>query len=260
MYTRPEEYDLENRNWTQDVRFYARQAKRWGGPVLELGCGTGRIALEIARSGLEVTALDRSKPMLDWARQKAERARLRVSFLRSDMRQTRLWGQSSRAVPRPAGRLRLVTRFGTILLPFNTLQHLTELDSVRSLFRRVRSHLAPGGRFLLDVYNPDLQRLQDGKRPRKLGSYVLPRTGERVVVTETHRYEPQTRINHVRTEYRAKLRTLYVLRDRLRVFFPSELDRLLESCGLRVENRYGDFGRRPFRRRSRFQVLVCGKL
>ena len=67
-------------SWRQaDIRFYIEEAQKSGGPILELGCGTGRISIPIAKAGIEVVGIDISKPMLDLARSKAKKAGLKIS-------------------------------------------------------------------------------------------------------------------------------------------------------------------------------------
>ncbi len=236
-YADPRRYDLENLGWTKDIRFYLRQVRRLGGPVLELGCGTGRIALALARAGLEVTGLEISPGMLSLARAKARRAGLPIRWVLGDMR-----------------RLALGREFKAILLPFNGIQHLREDRSLKALLRGVWSHLAPGGRFLMDVDNPRLDRLLES-RPRVIARY---RDRNRWVrVTEAHAYDPGSRINRVTWRHQAHNEAVYLERSRLRVFFPEELDDVLRRAGFEVLSRLGDFAGRPFRKDSTYQILIC---
>ena len=132
----------------QDVGFFVELARQSGGPVLEIGCGTGRVLLPVASAGLEITGLDSSASMLDVCREKlAQQPRevqARVELLQADMRQFDL------------GR-----EFPLVTLPFRPFQHLITVEDQLACLRAVRRHLAPGGRLAMDLFNPSLPHLSD---------------------------------------------------------------------------------------------------
>ena len=117
--------------------FLAELASR--GRVLELACGTGRIAIPLAEHGLEVTGIDYSEPMLSLARSKADGRQVKVEWIRDDIRRF------------DTGR-----QYGSVLLLHNALWHLHDLEEC---IRCVRRHIAPGGYFILDVFVPGLEIL-----------------------------------------------------------------------------------------------------
>ncbi|MCX7784388.1 MAG: class I SAM-dependent methyltransferase [Meiothermus sp.] len=128
-------YHLQYQRYTDDLEFYPRLALDYGGPVLELGAGTGRVAWAIARQGVEVWALE---PALQMRRLGAKHTRgLGVKWLAGDMRL-----------------LKLKRQFPLIIAPFNALMHLYTLDEQDAMLEGVRAHLEAGGRFAFDVYNP----------------------------------------------------------------------------------------------------------
>lgn len=130
-----ERYDRLESGRPGDTDFYVGLARSVAQPVLELGCGTGRVALRIARAGVEVVGLDRSEKMLAVARLKAEGV-VGISFVRADMRS-----------------FALSRRFGLVCIPFHSFAHLlTDDDQLQSL-RRCRDHLLPDGRLVLDLPN-----------------------------------------------------------------------------------------------------------
>ena len=118
--------------------FWVEQAEETGGSVLELACGTGAIAIPLARAGHYVTGLDLSEPMLAEARRKARAAGVQVDWRHGDIRDFRL------------GR-----RYSLIILASNVLCHLLDLPSLEDCLGRVREHLASDGRFVLSVFVPD---------------------------------------------------------------------------------------------------------
>jgi len=144
-------YDEEDAPRDQgDVDFYlalAREAAAAGQPVLELAVGTGRVAVAVAKAGVEVVGLDLSPAMLAVARRKA--AGLNLTLVEGDMADFEL------------GR-----RFGLVYIPFRSFLLLTSVEQQRSCLACVRRHLEPGGRFALNFFNPDLPLAQAGSRPR----------------------------------------------------------------------------------------------
>lgn len=138
-----------------DVPFYLELARSTGGPVLELGCGTGRVLLSIARAGIAVDGVDNSVPMLDRLRRKLEleagQDRERVSVYEGDMRNFR----SQR-------------KFALVIIPFRPLQHMYNVKDQLAALRTAAFHLRDGGLLAFDVYYPRFDKLNSG-----LGQEVL---------------------------------------------------------------------------------------
>ncbi|MFN2432599.1 MAG: class I SAM-dependent methyltransferase [Gemmatimonadota bacterium] len=126
-----------------DVAFYLDQARRAGGPVLEAGAGTGRIAWPLARAGFRTVALERSAAMLRVARGKAHEhpadVRRRLRFVRGDIR-----------------RFELGRRFPLVLVTFRTFQMLLTPADQRAALATLRRHLTRGGTLVLDLFDPRL--------------------------------------------------------------------------------------------------------
>lgn len=139
-------YDLDFEDFDDDVTMYRELAQRQRGAVLELACGTGRVAVELARAGLEVVGVDLSAGMLDVAR---ERTRgLPVELVEGDIRTVRL------------GR-----RFGTVLIPLGSLQHLESAGEVVEALATVAAHLDEDGIAIVDVEAPQPEDFTSGPRP-----------------------------------------------------------------------------------------------
>jgi SAM-dependent methyltransferase len=139
-------YDPWSRSVTEDVGFYVDEALAAGGPVVELGVGTGRIAVPIARAGVNVIGVDSSPGMLDLARAAAEEAGVadRIDLRLGDLRE-----------PPVAERVPLV------ICPFRSLLHMeTEAEKLRAL-RAARALLAEGGRFVFDVFSPSREDIEE---------------------------------------------------------------------------------------------------
>jgi SAM-dependent methyltransferase len=174
--------------------------------------------------------------MLDTARAKARGAGVDVRFFEADMRSFHLPGE-----------------FSTVLIPGNSLLHLSTLDDLMQCFRSVRRHLAPNGRLVFDISKWDLAML--GRDP--VQRYPVLTVND-ITIEETATYDAAEQIRHV-VWYLSKPSTpdFRVIEYGLRVIFPQELLLLLDTAGFRVVARYGEFTREPFTSASPRQVYVC---
>jgi SAM-dependent methyltransferase len=227
-YDDPDYYDLAYRDRRRDVRYYVSLAKALGGPVLEYGAGNGRIALPVARAGIEITGVDASAPMLESQKarlaKEAAAVRRRVRVVRGDMRT-----------------LRLRRRFALVIAPFNAILHLYERPDIEAFFARVREHLAPGGRFVFDFSLPvpsDLDR--DPNRPVRAPGF---RQGGRFVrYTERFEYHPLRQLLVIWMEFEPKDGSEgWVVPLSHRQFFPREMEALLHYNGFSQIELTADF-------------------
>jgi SAM-dependent methyltransferase len=244
-------YDYEYRRRRSDTTFYRNLARRLRAPwVLDLACGSGRLALPLARDGRTVVGLDLSHAML--VRCVARRARLgqaarqRLHLIEADMR-----------------RFALRQRFPLIVCAFNAFEHLYTRVDVAACLRAVRTHLAPGGRFAFDVQNPDLRWLtRDPDRHWGRTRFRHPKSGVRLEYTTNHIYDPISQIAVIRFHYRPvdgpqsdePPRSVLLTQ---RKFFPAELEALLAANGFSVEQRYGGFAGEPLLGDSESQVVIA---
>jgi SAM-dependent methyltransferase len=232
-------YDAVN-HFTNDVPLYQKWARKAGGTVLELCCGTGRITIPLAKAGLQITGLDFTDSMLERAKEKSASAGVQVEWIRGDMRQFNL------------GRT-----FSGILIPFNSLQNTYTLSDVEDVFRCIKNHLQPGGLFVFTVFNPSLEIIVDRSRNPVVWTRKLP-DGRTLKVTESCRYDSAIQVNHVTWEHEWEgSPTTVVERLDMRCFYPLELDALLKYNGWRVVHKFGDFQEGPFTAESASQIYVC---
>jgi SAM-dependent methyltransferase len=228
-YDDPDYYDKAYGSRRDDVAYYVRLARLSGGPVLEYGVGTGRIALELARAGVAVTGIDRSAPMLDGLARRLSReppeVRRRVRVALGDMRTTRLR-----------------RRFPLVIAVFNTVLHLTERRDVEEFFARVKSHLAPGGRFVFDFSIPHADYL--GADPaRRFGAPRFRHPSRGVVrYGERFEYDSIRQVLRMELEFSPLDGSLpWVVPLTQRQFFPEEMDALLHYNGFTDRVWSGDF-------------------
>jgi SAM-dependent methyltransferase len=218
--------------------FYGALASEARGPVLELACGTGRLSNALAAKGIDVTGLDLSAAMLRRAKLKARRLAVAPSFVRGDMRSFTV------------GR-----RFELILLTCSSLSHMTSHADVLAVLRRIRRHLAPGGLFAFDVANPQLRELAGlaDRGPRWISAAPGYAAQEELID-----YDPVSQIQRVGwTVCGGMDGPVSIAPLALRNFFAQELELLLDSAGLALVARYGDFERAPFSAESPHQVCLA---
>lgn len=201
-----------------------------GGSALELGIGTGRVALPLAARGVEVHGIDASEAMLD--RLRAKEGADNLSLIQGDFADFEL------------GR-----RFDLVYVVFNTLFSLGDQESQVRCFRAVADHLAPGGRFLLECFVPDLGRFDRGQR---LAVTDIEAEGVRL---EASLHDP------VRQKVKARVITLTEAGSRFyplqaRYCWPSELDLMARLADLRLEHRWGGWNAEPFTAASGSHVSV----
>lgn len=236
-------YDADNNMHPGDFPFYLAAAKKAKGPVLELACGTGRLVIPLAKAGIDITGLDVAGPMLAQAREKAAKEGLNIRFILADAR-----------------KFDLKRKFRLIFIAFNSMQHFHDRVSLEKFFDRVKKHLAPGGRFILEVFNPDPRYfVRDEKELIPIGYYKDPYSGKDVLVNERYFYDRATQSTMTAWHYKLGRRSIGAKRLTMRCFFPQELDALLHYNGFKVIGKYGGYKGEPFKSDSRKQVVICRK-
>lgn len=232
-----------------DVRFYLDLAVEDGGPVLELGCGTGRVLLPTARAGVAITGLDSSPRMLErlgeTLRAEDEAVRGRVELAQADM---------------SSGGLDLGRRFSLVTAPFRGAQHLLRRDDQRRWLRNVRRHLADDGNLVFDVFQPDY-KLMAAAGDFAVDAQYTDRTGLplRRSVRVTHRFAEQIMDAEFRWEvfrhsgWQVESQGVCTMRWYTR----GELENLLELEGFEVLEYWGSFRRDPFGEGATDQVVLA---
>lgn len=242
-------YDGYPGNYLEDILFYAEEAKQAGSPVLEIGVGTGRLAFCLAAIGLDVIGLDSSPSMLRLLERKREAVGGqpgRLQVVAADMR-----------------RFSLRQRFPLAICAFRTFLHLLTRADQRRALRAIRRHLAPGGRLIMSFFVPPKELLAAGGAPTvEMTRFPAPDgTGEVVAYDRTEVVAARRRLHsHITYEWRddsdRPLRTLQHTMS-MRYLFPEEVPLLLENCGYRALDCYGDFDRTPLTDRSREQIWIA---
>ncbi|PRP90465.1 putative S-adenosylmethionine-dependent methyltransferase [Enhygromyxa salina] len=262
-YTDPLLYDFEYRDQADDVEWYCALAEERavGRTVLELGAGSGRVAIPLASEGHRVLALDRMEPMLAQLFTKLERLAAAgepvsgtVEPVLADMMDLPLDDAS----------------VGLVIAPFNCLMHLYDWRELLACFREVFRVLEPGGTFAFDVLLPDLEWLRwDPNERHAVTPFVHPRTGEAMIYSTNHEYDPETQICHIRIYYdrdeagdgqlkpgREPEQTVHLAH---RQIYPDELRALLGIAGFELESQTGDFLDLSLSADIEVQAVICTK-
>jgi len=224
-----------------DIAFYVEEANRSaeGSVVLELGSGTGRLTLPLARAGHPVIGLDASPAMLTRARAKlaaeSDDVRRRVTLLEGDVRDADF---TPPMVP------------DLVIAPFHVLQHFTSIDDQLRVLALARRVVRPGGRFVLDVFNPAYPMMISDRsaevedvaeRPMGDGRFV-----RRTVRVPTVHWAEQVSDVELIYYVRSGEHTERVVQAfQMRFFTPAEIEHLLARAGFRLEAMYGGFDRQP---------------
>ena len=218
-YSDPAYYSKTYGERRHDVERYVRLARESGGPVLEYGIGNGRVGIAIAKAGVAITGVDLSRSMLDDLAARLEKqppqVQARVTTHHGDMRS-----------------VKLEQTFALVIVPFNGILHLYERTDFESFFARVREHLAPGGRFVLDFSLPapaDLAR--DSERWFGAPRIRHPSTGELVRYDERFEYDPIRQLLLVTTRFTPEGGRPWTIPLTHRQVYPREMEALLHYNG-----------------------------
>lgn len=237
-------YDHFSGKLESDLEFYLAEAKRAGSPVLELGCGTGRVTIPVAESGIDVVGLDLSEDMLSVARQKISRLGVeiqrRIKVLEGDMRD-----------------FSLDRKFNLIMIPFRAFLHLTTPADQRQALICIREHLTDDGCLVFNIFDPNLRIITEhtgslGASVKKQNEFIHPDTGHKIIVWDTRKYDLTEQTIEVYFIFEelddgGKVISKTYVPLSLRYSYRYEMQYLLELCGYKIEALYGDFQRGPFR-------------
>jgi SAM-dependent methyltransferase len=238
-------YDWENAQTIgrRDLAFWRRMAAAADGRVLELGTGTGRIAIPLAKDGVTLTGIDRSPAMLARARQRVTRFRLerRLALLLGDIR----------ALPFRRG------RFGLVMAPYGVLQSLTREADLSAALTSVHHILARGGRFAIDLV-PDLVEWSEYERKKTL-SGTMGR-GTRVSLIESVRQDVRRKLTIFDQRYTVAGpggRRVHDFSLTFRTVSVAVMRRRLERHGFTVDAVLGDYQGGPLDARADVWVILA---
>ena len=239
-------YELEHQHLTEDIELYRNFALRCDGPVLELGCGTGRVGLALARAGLQVVGVDSSAGMLSLARTRAAQAGLSERF--------QVHHLDVRA-------LAFEEQFALAIYPLNGFLHLTEVEDQRAVLHNVRHALLDGGLLIVDLPNPHTAFDPAADRQLALRRRFASPEGR-----------PITSLTCAETDLAAQVQRLTLFYDEegqdglvrrttvemaLRFVYRYEMTGLLRESGFQVDAVYGSYDLDPYHADSDVMLFVA---
>lgn len=234
-------YDAENAGFVEDFAAYSLLADRFGGPVLDVGCGTGRVAFQLVREGVQITGVDLSEKMLERARERAAKQGIRprqFTAKQGDIRQ-----------------LTLDDQFNLTILTFNTFMHFLDHAAQIDVLERLASLTHPGGGIAIDLPNPiDTFVAPDVPGLVLERTFIDPETGHPVMQQSLASLDRVTQIMDLTWIYDRIVPDGQISRLmvplQIRYTFASEIELLLERSGWSGIECYGTYGFDPYEEAS----------
>ncbi|WP_204102659.1 MULTISPECIES: class I SAM-dependent methyltransferase [Spirulina sp. CCY15215] len=223
-----------------DRVFWWERVKECGDPVLEIGCGTGRVSIPLMEAGFSVVGVDFSQSMLAQARKKSDR----VEWIQEDIRT-----------------FNLERKFACILAPYYVLNYFYELEDLEAVLKNCKTHLKSNGKLILDIVHlsPKFWRelYELAGVVDTLRKFIHPRTGEKIEAKFDQEYDFERQIYSEIIIYHFP--NGKVVSDRLehRIYFPQEIKAILKYNGFKVDRCFGNYDSTPFQENSPHHILVC---
>lgn len=246
-------YDLTHASLTADLPLVLQLASATDGSILELGCGSGRLLLPLARLGHSVTGLDVSAQMLDRARarlvQEATAVQRRITLYQADMTHFALPGTPT---------------FGLAMIPYNTLLHLDTAQALATL-RQVRTCLGENGRLFIDLANPvDIASTPEDALLSLENVLTDPETGELIVHLASNRLDTAEQTLQITWIYDVSApdggpvhRT--VAHGTYHYRYPHQIELLLQEAGFKLLGLWGDYDQSPYDEESDRLLILAAK-
>jgi len=216
-----------------DIPFFLEEAKKAGGPVLELMCGTGRVSIPLLEAGIDLTCVDSSAGMLEVFRNKLRDSGLSAEVIEADVCD-----------------LSLDRRFDLIFIPFHSFAEITDPAQQRQALRAIRSHLSPTGRFICTLHNPPARlKLATGTKVKR-GDFPLP-DGNILTLSSVENYDPAsgcvqgTQFYEIRG-WEGAVAARMAVDLHFRLFSYCEFQSLAAAAGFVPVHVYGDYARASF--------------
>jgi ubiquinone/menaquinone biosynthesis C-methylase UbiE len=243
-------YDVEYRAKDDDIDFYLDAARKYGSPILEIGIGTGRMAIPLVKRGHCITGIDNSIEMLKVLKSKLEKspvkAQYNIQYILADMRQ-----------------FSLNRRFTLCIIPFRAFLHNLSMRDQLLTLHQIHRHLEQGGKLVLDIFVPIYSVIASKKWQDTVEYPASPKSQKSITVTSEITHDPVHQILTIKNDYRATLqkksppvaRGGYVYR----YIFRYEMELLLRCAGFQLLDIYGDFEGSPYSFDSGNMVVVAEK-
>ena len=242
-------YDEDYRDYNDDVEAIVHLAQEMDGPVLELGCGTGRLLLPLAVTGLPVTGVDISPALLE--RTRAKLATMpngdQVTLVQGDLRHLELAQRD----------------FAFAFCTSNTLMHLADADDQLAVLKVAAAHLRSGGLLMIDLFHPDVARLLEVQGVMELADQWTREDGTEVIKWSVRTVDLAEQVQETLFIYEEIAPDGSVRRTRcpftLRYLWRNEAEVMLRLAGFAIEAVWGDFEGTPYDSQSEHLILLATK-
>lgn len=244
-------YDLYVSNWENEIEFYTQHSIKIqpNGEVLEVACGTGRITIQLAKSGIPITGLDYSGEMLAIAQSKGEGIK-NIQWIQADMRT-----------------FRLDKKFELAIIPAHSFQFMETANDQAQCLTTIKHHLTKNAQLIIHLDNPELDWLGEiGENPFDITEYgkklIHPTTQRTCRRVYTWGYERSTQTAIYRSSWQILDAEDNVIESyesepmRLHCAFSTEMEHLIYRSGFEIEALYGDFSRNEFHDESESMIWV----
>lgn len=238
-------YSIED-NMCDDIPMYLSFAEKYGAPVLDLGCGAGRVSIALARKGFDVWCLDISKELLDIARKKVKNSfASKTHFVRADMRD-----------------FNLSIKFNLAIIANNTFLHLLSEYDQRSALTNIIHHLSEKGILVIDIFNPDQKMLGQDAYFFK-NNQPIKHENSLIIVSsygKTIFDKQMIRVRKRYIEYKNGIKVNEITWSfYLRYMYKDELEDLLKAIGFKVIKTLGDYLGASWNANSKRIIIIARK-
>ena len=241
IYHNPQRYDDQYWWKRNDIEFWKRIYQRCNGSeILELGCGTGRLAIPLLKEGANYTGLEISEKFCIYTEKKIIENNFVPNIMNNDFRNFNINKQ-----------------YDMIFIGFNTFLHLLTDSDVMHFFKSVKEHMHSDTLFYIDIFIPDPLFLYKGEKRIKNLEYVDSETNETMYVDEVCNYDKITEINKVTWIYYSKDKVEEKYEFTMRMYHPERMNRLISDAGLHVTNVWGSHEGTPIQQSSKLQIYEC---
>ncbi len=236
-----------------DLEFYLELARDCGGTVLELGCGTGRVVLPLARAGFSVTGVDNSPAMLEQLRAKLAdepaEVQQRITLVEGSMEGTDLR-----------------EKFALVTMPFRAFQHLLTVEQQQAALGTVARHMGRDGLFVYNTFSPSLPYIVDAMRRGQIWmtdhQWSDPGSGRRYRRMHSLRYDPGTQVADIDWRFEefdggGRLLDTWIEPMQMRWTYRFEAEHLLRLSGFEIIAAYGDYTKTPLTDAAKELIYVC---
>ncbi|MFA9558273.1 class I SAM-dependent methyltransferase [Evansella sp. AB-rgal1] len=246
-YNDPILYDKENEAFQSDISFLLEMAKKQGGVIIDVACGTGRATIPLAKEGFQLIGVDIHSEMINEAKRKAAKLDLQIEWLKQD-----------------CTILNLPCKSNFIYTVGNSFQHFLTNEAQDRLLTSVNKHLEIDGVFVFNIRFPSPEELLQPSTEEYWKTYVDPETHNTVVVSTISSYDSLRQIQHYTTIRKYKNNQGVLVDEKitnisLRYVFPQEMERMLFSNGFEIEHIYKDWAGNPITNDSYEMIYVCKK-